>query len=92
MQVERLKTQTCCGTTGLALKLDKTVSKDFLPLLVDAGFIEAKHFTQSGILYVENQALVATGNFGSVLLNIKCKINNCTEFINNFIELLATME
>lgn len=92
MKTERLSVLTCCGGTAISLKLSSPLSKDFLPLLVSGGFIEAKHFTKSGMLYIENNAITVTGNFGQNLVHIRCKINDCASFINTFEELLANME
>lgn len=91
MKIERFAVQACCGKTAISLKLSVPVSKDFIPLLVGKGYTEAVHFTKAGMLYIENANLIATGIFGSDSLQIKCKINNCAEFINAFEELLTNM-
>lgn len=92
MKIERLTVKSCCGKTAVAFKLDSPISKDILPLLIGKGFIEGKHFTAAGMLYVENAALIASGNFGSNILHIKCKVNDCIKFINDFEELLTAVE
>jgi hypothetical protein len=91
MKVERFAVQTCCGKTAISLKLSSPLSKDFLPYLVRNGYVEAKHFTKSGMLYVENINLIATGIFGSDNLQIKCKVNNCDNFLKDFEVLLTNM-
>lgn len=88
MKVERFLSKACCGTTAVSLKVDCSISKDFLPLLVGNGFTEAKHFTAAGLLYVENESMVVTGSFGQRLLQIKCK-KACEESINSFEKLLS---
>jgi hypothetical protein len=87
--VERYKTKGCCGTTSLSVKIDQTLSKDFLPLLREAGFTEAQHFTKAGLLYVENEYMVISGSFGQTLLQIKCK-KACDDSLNDFEKLLTT--
>jgi hypothetical protein len=87
MKVERFLVKACCGSTSVTFKIGSPVSKDFLPLLVGNGFIESKHFTAAGLLYVENESLVVTGSFGQSILQIKCK-KTCEESINNFEQLL----
>lgn len=93
MKIERFAVQSCCGTASTALKLSGTLSKDFLPLLVDKGYTAPSHFTKAGILYVENEGLIATGAFGSNILQIKCRIarDKCSNYISAFEELLSTM-
>lgn len=91
MKYERFAVRTCCKMMGVALKLGSVLSMDFLPLLIDKGFTENKSYTKAGILYVENEALIATGTFNANILQIKCKNSNCTSSIGVLEELLATM-
>lgn len=69
---------TACGKSSTSFKIDTTVSKDFLALLVQHGFKELPQFTSMGILYVENSNLIVTGGLGTDKLQIKCKISDCT--------------
>lgn len=91
MKIERFITQACCGKTSVSLKIDKPVSKDFLPLLVSNGFSESTNFTKSGILYVENNDIIATGAFGTDRIQVKCKKSDCQENLNNFESLLQQL-
>lgn len=91
MKVERLKLKACCGKMSTAFKLESPFSKDILPLLVGKGFIESKHFTIAGMLYAENGAIIASGNFGTNIIHVKCKINDCADSITSFEELLNNM-
>jgi hypothetical protein len=91
MKIERFAVKTCCGMMGVALKLSVVLSRDFLPLLVEKGFTEGKTLTKAGIFYVENKELIATGAFNSNILQIKCKVSNCTSSINIFEQILVTM-
>lgn len=93
MKIEKFAVQSCCGTASVAFKLDTPISKAFLPLLVDKGYTAPSHFTKAGILYVENEGLIATGAFGSDILQIKCRIakDKCEKFINTFEEILIAM-
>ena len=91
MKVERFSTQTCtsCGQIALVFKLSSILSKDFLPLFVANGFSEVKHFTKSGILYIESLKLMVQGPFGSDKVTVKCKTNvDCEKYINDFETLL----
>ena len=47
--------------------------KEHISGLVTKGFTEAAHFTQSGILYVDNPDFTLTGPLGSDRLTVKCK-------------------
>jgi len=94
MKIERIiAPQNCskCGGMNLLLKLSVAVSKNFLPLFQSNGFKELTHFTQAGILYVENQNLTIHGPFGSDKLNVKCKSSNCPEILNNLEALLQQL-
>ena len=92
MKVERMNIKACCGSVSTAFKIDVPLSKDILPLLIGKGFTEAKHFTKAGMLYVENDVVIITGPFGSNIIHIKCKINECANSLNSFEELLTNME
>ena len=88
MKIQRFITQACCGKTSVYFKIDKSVSKDFLPLFISNGFSELTNFTQAGILYIEDDYLIATGAFGTDKIQVKCKKSNCQENLNNFENLL----
>jgi hypothetical protein len=92
VRLERMKIKACCGSVSTAFKIYKPLTKDILPLLVDKGFTEAKHFTKSGMLYAENESLIINGTFGSNIIHLKCKVKECADLINSFEELLANME
>jgi len=59
--------------------------------LVNLGFKEALHFTKAGILYVDNNELIVTGPIGSDRLQVKCKISDCTQKVNDFEVLLQQL-
>lgn len=91
MKVERFTIQACCGKTSLIFKTDQPISKDHLNRLINLGFKEATHFTQAGILYADNLDLIVTGPFGSDRLQVKCKITDCSQKLNDFEVLLAQL-
>jgi hypothetical protein len=91
MKVDRLTVKQCCKRSALSFKIGGSVSRDFLTYLVGKDFVESNHFTKSGILYVENNAIVVTGTFGQNILNIKCKIDDCAVFVNDFEKLITDM-
>ena len=94
MKIEKFINKTncaVCGKTSISFKLEMPLSKTFLPYFVSMGFQESKHFTNSGIFYVENVGLVATGMFGGNTLQAKCKTDDCQNYLNNFEELLTRM-
>lgn len=92
MEVKKFSVSACCGKTAIAFKLNTILSKTLLNDLVSKGFVESKHFTAAGMMYVENQSIIASGTFGSDILNVKCKISNCSNFVDEFESLLANIE
>lgn len=93
MKIERFAISTCCGGSAIAFKLGVPLSKDFLPLLMGSGYLEVKHFTKAGLLYVEHASLTATGAFGADILQIRCKgkQENCLKYVDILEELLKQM-
>lgn len=91
MQFERFSVKTCCGGSGIALKLAIPISGIILPLLTSNGFTLGASFHKAGIFYAENEDLIATGAYTSNILQIKCKKRDCINFITVFEELLANM-
>jgi hypothetical protein len=66
----------CCGgvSSSNTLILDRSVSRDMLTALLDLGtYVEAKHMTKAGVLYVESKMLILQGSFGRNRLQAKCK-------------------
>lgn len=92
MKVERFNIQSCCGNMALILKTDRPLNKIHLAGLVKLGFKEALHFTQAGILYVDNMDFTITGPLGSDRLTVKCKHKECTQKINDLEVLLQQLE
>jgi Ni,Fe-hydrogenase I small subunit len=91
MKVERFTVQACCGNTSIMLKTDQPLTKDFLGKLVSHGFNEHPHFTQAGILYVDNLDFILTGPIGSDRLQVKCKKRDCEQNLNNLEALLLQL-
>jgi hypothetical protein len=80
-----------CGGKSIAFKLEKTLTKDILPLLKDK-YIVQDHFLLAGILYVENEGIIATGAFGSTTLQTSCKNSECSKYIDQLEGILVGME
>lgn len=94
MKIERIiapKNCSKCGGMNLLLKISVAISKDFLSLFQNNGFKELTHFTQAGILYVENENLTIHGPFGSDKLQVKCKNKDCQEILNKLEALLQQL-
>lgn len=91
MKAERFTIQACCGKTSIIFKIDQPLDKNHLNKLIEFGFKEAEHFTKAGILYADNLDLIVTGPFGSDRLQVKCKIANCNQKVNDFEVLLAQL-
>lgn len=88
MKVERFTVQACCGNTSIIFKTDQPLTKKLLEELVAHGFNEQGHFTQAGILYVDNLDFILTGPLGSDRLQVKCKKRDCEQNLNNLEALL----
>lgn len=91
MKIQRFTVQACCGKKSVVFKTDKPLTKEILNYLVNNGFKELTHFTKAGILYLENNEFVLTGPIGADRLQIKCKLPDCDQKINNLEELLANV-
>jgi len=91
MQVERYTISACCGRTSLIFKTNRPIMLTDIQALVNLGFKEALHFTKAGILYVDNNELIVTGPIGSDRLQVKCKISDCTQKVNDFEVLLQQL-
>jgi hypothetical protein len=88
MKVERLVVTGCCGKKQVVFKIDRPLTVSLLEVLKNNGFTEHAHFTKAGMLYVDNQALIISGPIGIDKLNVKCKQENCDQFLNDFEGLL----
>jgi hypothetical protein len=91
MKIERFTVQACCGRKSLIFKTDRPIALSDIEGLVKLGFTEAGSFTKAGILYVDNQDLIVTGPIGSNRLQVKCKILDCSEKVNDFEVLLQQL-
>lgn len=91
MQVERFTVQACCGKTSLIFKTNRPIFASDIQALVNLGFTEAKQLTKAGILYVDNPDLIVTGPIGSDRLQVKCKIADCEQKLNDFEVLLQQL-
>jgi hypothetical protein len=92
IKVEKFSIQACCGSKAIVFKTDQPVTQEVLAKLVAVGFKEAEHFTKAGILYADNEALIISGPFGSDRLQVKCKVKDCDQKLNDFEELLLKLE
>lgn len=91
MKIEKFSTQSCCGAKSIIFKIDRSIDKGLLDSFVKFGFKELKHFTEVGILYVDNSEFIVTGPLGSNRLQVKCKKKDCDQKLNGFEDLLQTI-
>lgn len=91
MLVTRYTIQTCCGKASLIFKTNQFITKQHLDKLVSFGFKEHSHFTKAGILYVDNSEFIITGPIGSDRLQVKCKITDCNQKLNDLEMLLQQL-
>lgn len=83
MIITRYTVQACCGKMSIIFKTDQPITVFHLEKLIKLGFNEHPHFTKAGILYVDNQNVIITGPLGSDRLQIKCKVTDCDQKIND---------
>lgn len=50
-----------------------------LQIFLDNGFISNKNYEKNGILYIEQDIIIAIGPYGSNRLQIKCKKTPCDD-------------
>lgn len=91
MKVERFTVQACCGNVSIMFKTDQPLTTELLSKLVAQGFNEHLHFTQAGILYVDNLDFIMTGPIGSDRLQVKCKRRDCEQNLNDLEALLLQL-
>ncbi len=92
MKIEKYTIQACCGRTSVIFKTDQPLSANHILELIKIGYVEHKHFTQAGILYVDNSDFILTGPIGSDRLQVKCKILNCETKLNELEKVLLKLE
>lgn len=92
MKVERFTVQACCGKTTIIFKTDQPLQQKHLDALVRLGFTEQKHFTQAGVIYVDNLDFIMTGPIGSDRLQVKCKLADCGQKMNDLEVLLQQLD
>ena len=88
----KLKSSCNCGKEQLLLQVDFSFEKKHLNQFLSSNFREIKSYTNLGILYIEDDNLVAIGPFGSNRLQIKCKNSNCNLSLNIIENILKNME
>lgn len=82
MNVTRHIMNGCCGKKTTIFKISQTVTKELMNLFISLGYLENHTFTKAGIFYIYNSDLIITGPFGSDRLQIKCKVPNCDQKLN----------
>jgi hypothetical protein len=93
MKFDRYTIQGCCGKNQLVFKLDRPIALSLIETFKTNGFIEAAHFTKSGMLYVENVHLIISGPIGANSLNVKTKPSrgDVSVFLNDFEVFLTSL-
>ncbi len=92
MKIEKHTIQACCGRKSVIFKTDQPLNARHILELTKIGYVEHKHFTQAGILYVDNSDFILTGPLGSDRLQVKCKIINCDPKLDELERLLLKLE
>jgi hypothetical protein len=88
---QKFNTKTCCGKILVTWKLGFQVTKELINYLSNS-FKEHNHFTKSGMLYMDNQSLVISGQLGSNSIQIRCKSKNCEQAMNDLESKISSYE
>ena len=88
MKIDRYLIQGCCGKMQIVFRLDRPIDYSLIETFKVNGFKELVHFTQAGLMYVENSNLVISGPIGANKVHVKCKKTNCDTFLNDIEQLL----
>lgn len=88
MNIEKTETKGCCGKTSLFFKLSKPITQDIANAIIKLGFIQQDHFTKAGICSLINNQISITGPFHSKKLQLKCRVKDCSNIIENIINVL----
>jgi hypothetical protein len=78
----------CCGGKSTSIKIDRPISKEIISYLAGFGFRESEHFTQNGILYVQNDDITLNGAMGSNTISVKCRSSNCENSLDELEKIL----
>lgn len=92
MKIEKYTIQACCGRTSIIFKTDQPLDTRHILEFIKIGYIEHKHFTKAGILYVDNSDFILTGPLGSDRLQVKCKMLNCDSKLIDLEQMLLKLE
>jgi hypothetical protein len=88
MKFEKLITKACCGKTAISYKLGSMLTLDTINLLSAQGFVESKHFTAAGILYMESDIATITGRLNSNILQLQFKKDYSNTYFDDILSLL----
>jgi hypothetical protein len=91
MDVKEIVTEGCCGKSQITLQLSKPLSLSLIKNFTDNGFLSAKKYSDIGIIYIENDFIIANGSIGSNLFDIKNKNDNYLIGLNKLKELLKVL-
>lgn len=86
-------TAGCCGKFQISLEIDKSVSRDILKLFEDSKFLISNKFKEAGIIFIEDENIVATCPFGQNRFQIKIKNKEkWSESVDYLKKLLLSLE
>lgn len=87
-----LKKPDCnCGKTQIIFELNFSLDIKHLHVFIENGFSINKSYEKNGILYIEKDAIIAIGPYGSNRLQIKCKKTPCDEEMDLLEKMLKTL-
>lgn len=84
----RTITNSCCNSVSYLFETELPILKSQLSFFKDSGYMAPHHFTTSGIFYVQKQALIATGAFGTTRISVRCSGPTCASKLDEFEKIL----
>lgn len=83
MERKTVKSGCGCGGGGSMLILDAPTHKGILPAFKQAGYRTSDVYTKVGVFFVERNGLTASGPFGGMKIQVRCKSANCSQLTDH---------
>lgn len=91
MKFEKHIIKKCCGKKSTLFKIDRPLTKEIMNYFISLGYKESPSLLKSGVLYIHNLDFIITGPIGSDRLEVKCKVQDCTEKLKELEDILLNM-
>lgn len=79
IQIQKKEIKACCGKKKMLWVLNTPIKKEHIGVFQQSGFTFLRSYYDAGMMYIEDNGLIATCVFGLNEIKIKCKSNHCGE-------------